>query len=274
MFLRGVMPPARRASYFVYSTVLAAAISTFPACKALAQTTDSSQFASSTDFASSSDSGSPDLPSLSVSAEGSGTGAAGRGQDYGSSKGFVSHLTYELGAGANRPIANTRQYLTWGGNFGGGVGYRFGDRLRTFIDYQFIDDKLPGSRISYVGAQGGNAHIWSLTLNPEVDLLPKATNGVYLTGGVGFYRKLTSYTAPEDVLTIFGVEEENAVVDHFSSNQFGGSFGAGFRHKLRWQDHTQVFAEVRYLYVNTPSNPGYNIFGSTALIPLTLGVRF
>jgi len=286
MSLRGITPLLRRASYFVFPVVFAASITLLPASEAVAQSTDSSQLASTTEFASSVDPGSASLsapassldPSLGANGSGSGVGsgaAAGGGQDYGGSgKGIMSHLTYELGAGANRPNANTRQYETWGGNFGGGVGYRVSDRLKTFIDYQFIDDKLTGRAISNVGAEGGNAHIWSLTVNPELDLLPKAANGVYLTGGFGFYRKVTTYTDPEEVYTYYGIGVENEEVAHFSSNQWGGSFGAGFRHKLRWQDHTQVFAEVRYLYVNTPSNPIYGVFGSTAIIPATFGVRF
>jgi hypothetical protein len=281
MSVRGVMPLLRRASYFVFPAVFAVAITALPASEALAQSADSSQFVNSTDLASSADPGYASSSSPSLSAEGSGSGVAsgavaGGGQEYGSGKNkdILSHLTFEAGAGFNRPNANTREFLTWGGQFDAGVGYRFNDRLRTFIDYQFIEDKLTGSSISVVGAQGGHANIWSLTLNPEIDLLPKSTNGPYLTGGFGFYRKVTSYTDPVEVEEGFGVGVENEVVSHFSSNQWGGSFGAGFRHKLRWQDHTQVFAEVRYLFVNTPSNPTYNVLGSTAIIPLTLGVRF
>jgi hypothetical protein len=282
MSLRGFQLLLRRASYFIFPAVFTISITAFSSSTALAQNEDSSRSSGSADFASSADLGSVSLSS--PDAAGSGTGvalgaaaAAGGGQydSSNSNKGILSHLTYEFGGGFNRPNANTRTYLTWGGNFGGGVGYRFNDRLRAFLDYQFIDDKLPGSVIAEVGAEGGHAHIWSLTANPEVDLLRKRANTPYLTGGFGFYRKVTSYTDPQEVEDGFGgVGEQNQVVAHFSSNQYGGSIGAGLRHRLSSDGNMSVFAEVRYLFVNTPSNPAYNVLGSTAIIPLTVGVRF
>ncbi len=116
-----------------------------------------------------------------------------------------------------------------------------------------MDDKLPGSLIGYAGAQGGHAHIWSLTLDPVIDLFPKAKNSVYVTGGGGFYRKVTSFTDPEEVEECYYfcvVGTENVVVSHFSSNQGGVNVGVGFTHTLGSADmgssgNLKVFAEAR-----------------------------
>jgi hypothetical protein len=70
------------------------------------------------------------------------------------------------------------------------------------------------------------------------------------------------------------------VANHFSSNQGGANFGFGLTHRLggTYNDGTmKLFAEVRYLYVDTPR---YNAFtgtlpmGATELIPVAFGVRW
>jgi hypothetical protein len=189
-------------------------------------------------------------------------------------------LAFEAGAGANSPIGNDTPVITWGGNYTVGGGVHFSKRFSLLAEYQFIDDKLPGSLIADANSQGGNAHIWSLTLDPVVDLFPRRANSVYVTGGGGFYRKLTSFTDPEEVVECFyycGIFVENAVVGHFSSNQGGANVGLGFTHRLggtSGDGDAKLYAEARYLFVNTPGINENNGLGTTELIPITLGVRW
>jgi hypothetical protein len=155
-------------------------------------------------------------------------------------------------------------------------------------EYQFIGDKLPGNLIAETGANGGDAHIWSLTLDPVIDLFPKSKNSVYVTGGGGFYRKVTNFTDPEEAeyceYYYCGITTENAVVGHFSSNQGGWNVGAGFTHRvggLSGDGRMKLFAEARYLDVLTPASQiapdglgTATVSSGTKLIPITLGVRW
>lgn len=164
----------------------------------------------------------------------------------------------------------------------------FGKHFALLAEYQFIDDKLPGAIIAETQANGGDAHIWSLTLAPVIDLFPKAKNDIYVTGGGGFYRKLTSFTDPTVGLFCNYFCEEgvtNEVVGHISSNQGGWNVGGGFQHRLGSQfndSRAKLFAEVRYLYVDTPVEegvspsglPAIGIAAGTKLIPVTFGVRW
>jgi hypothetical protein len=220
-----------------------------------------------------------------------GGGGHAAGQEYGGQGGFKhyvgSRFAFEAGGGANAP-AGDKSYITWGGQFTVGAGLNFNKYLGTLIEYQFMDDKLPGALIAETGASGGYAHIWSLTVAPVIDLMPKSTNDIYVTGGGGFYRKVTSFTDPEEeeYCTYYycGVGTENAVVGHFSSNQGGFNIGAGFQHRVGGvygDGKTKLFVEARYLDVLTPasvSNP--NGLGTTAVaagtkvIPISVGVRF
>lgn len=176
------------------------------------------------------------------------------------------HIALDLGAGFNAPIGNDIPYITWGGNFTVGGGVHLNKRATILAEYQFIGDKLPGGLIADAGTEGGHAHIWSFTLNPVIDLFPKRANSLYLTGGGGFYRKVTSFTEPG--------EYQNYVVGHFSSNQGGESFGLGITHKMRWETDTRVFFEARYMFLNTPPITATNGLGTTELLPVTIGVRW
>jgi hypothetical protein len=225
--------------------------------------------------------------SLGSGSLGSGGGAAA-GQDYGSHRSLFRGLAFEASGGANAPLGNSSNYVTWGGNFTAGGGLHFSRRFSLLAEYQFLDDKLPGNLIAETGASGGNAHIWSLTLDPVIDLFPKSTNSVYVTGGGGFYRKVTNFTDPEEQeycdYYYCGIATENVVIGHFSSNQGGWNVGGGFTHRvggLSGDGQMKLFAEVRYLDVDTPavsSSPnglGTTTVGAgTKVLPISFGVRW
>jgi hypothetical protein len=223
-----------------------------------------------------------------LNAEGSAGGGAGAGQDYGRHHDWAGRLAFEASGGANAPLGNDANYITWGGNFTAGGGLHFSRGISLLAEYQLLDDKLPGNLISETGANGGYARIWSLTLDPVIDLFPKATNSVYVTGGGGFYRKVTSFTDPQqgEYCTYFycGVVTQNVVVGHFSSNQGGYNVGGGFTHKvggLSGDGKMKLFAEVRFLDVDSPavqSSPnglGTTTIGAgTKVLPVSLGARW
>lgn len=242
---------------------------------------------SSTDYLSLVADPSPAVPSAPAAApkpagqyDNSGGGGAGTG--------LRSKLAFEVGGGFNFPTSNTSDALTWGGQFSAGGGLRFSHGLQLLIDYQFMRDGLPGKLITQSGATGGNAHIWSFTVNPVIDLMPKSSNSVYVTGGGGFYRKVTNFTVdqPTQFCSYFycGVGYAPQTVGHFSSNQGGFSIGGGVQHKFQGmygEGHTAIFAEVRYLNIMTPAvNHSPNGLGTvavpsgTTLIPINFGFRF
>ncbi len=231
--------------------------------------------------------GSAALPAAPSPSEGSGAGGQYGGR-YRHRDNMFSHLTFEAGGGFNAPSENSSPYITWGGNLTVGAGYRFSPYLSMLAEYQFIDDKLPGAIVAEAGSDGANAHIWSLTLAPVLDLFPHSSNSVYVTGGGGFYRKVTNFTNLNlgyycDYFYCYpGVTSQ--VVGHFSSNQGGWNIGAGFTHRLGGtygDSKLKLFAEARYLKVLTPAvytqpnGLGTTYVGAnTELIPVTFGVRW
>jgi hypothetical protein len=224
----------------------------------------------------------PEAPTPSASAS---SGGGGGGQYAAGERHSVLHSwTFEASGGFNAPESNS---VTYGGQFTVGGGLKFNKYLSTLIEYQFLDDKLPGYLIAEAGANGGYAHIWSFTIDPVIDLMPKSTNGVYVTGGGGFYRKVTSFTDPEETEYCYyfcEVGTVNAVVGHFSSNQGGVNVGAGFQHRVggaSGDSNMKLFAEARYVDVFTPAVMGSanglgvtSVAANTKVIPVSVGVRF
>lgn len=202
-----------------------------------------------------------------------GKGAAG--QDDTGHHGMFHSLAFEAGGGFNAPIGNDTPYITWGGNFTGGAGLHFSRRFSLLGEFQFMDNKIPGALVAAGGGQTGDAHIISITAAPVIDLFPKRTNSVYVTGGGGYYHKSTNFNIQE-CCDFYGYPV-TVTANSFSSNQAGGNIGLGFTHRIGgvYGDGTmKVFAEARYLFINTPPITANNGLGTTELLPVTLGLRF
>jgi hypothetical protein len=210
-----------------------------------------------------------------AAAFGEGAAAGGGQESNGGHHRFYEGLTFEAGAGFNAPIGNDTPYITWGGNFTGGGGLRFNKRFSLLGEFQFMDNKLPGAFIAAGGGQLGNAHIVSLTAAPVIDLFPKWTNSVYVTGGGGYYHKSTNFDVQE--CCDFEGYPVDVTANSITSNQLGGSLGLGFTHRLggiNGDGQMKLFAEARYVYLHTPPITQTNGLGTTELIPVTFGVRF
>jgi hypothetical protein len=214
-----------------------------------------------------------------ASPEPSGSGGGQYDNHGGGGHGRFSHWAFEAGAGANAPIGNDQPYITWGGNFTVGAGLHLTRRFTAMAEYQFMDNKLPGSLIATGGSDAGNAHINSITGAGFFDLVPeKWKTGVYAVGGWGYYHMSTNFTDYE-CCDFYGYE---VPVTAFSitSNQQGANIGLGIYHKLGGvygDSQTRLFAEARYLFINSPGlyYQGYYVGGGTTeLIPITLGFRF
>ena len=192
-----------------------------------------------------------------------------------------SHLAVEAGAGFTAPVGNDVRdgYDTWGYNITAGAGWNFTKHLGALLEYQFNRNKIPGATLAAIGAPGGNINTWSLTVDPIFYVPLTKSFGGYVTGGGGFYRKVTNFTAPEEeeFCSFFcEVGVENVTIGHFSSNQGGLNIGVGGYWKAFGEDsNAKLYAEARYVWVDSPSATATtNGEGTEGLIPVTFGIRF
>jgi len=236
---------------------------------------------------------------------GGGNGAGqygGRRSSYPNYESRMSHIAFEGGFGFSLPVGNDTNFsqtalddgdlspaeaIGYGLTVGG--GWNFTKKFGALLEYQFLRQGMSSDYLNALNAAegtsssgtpiGGNINTWSLTIDPVYYLPLNRKNGVYVTGGGGFYRKVTNFTEPVEECGYYGFcYDVSETVDHFSSNQGGINGGFGFYHKIFGEDSNgKLYAEVRYVWVNSPaasSSNGGQGEGTESLIPVTFGIRF
>lgn len=192
-----------------------------------------------------------------------------------------SHFAFEAGGGFTAPIGNDVRggYDGWGYNVTLGGGWNFSKYIGALLEYQFNRNVIPQSTLNAIGVPSGNINTWSLTLDPIIYLPMTHSMGAYITGGGGFYRKVTNFSAPQQVeqcyyFCYYGYT--NQTIGHFSSNQGGLNIGLGGYWKAFGPDsNAKLYAEARYVWVDSPRpTDTQQGEGTEGLIPVTFGIRF
>lgn len=268
------------------ASVLALTAASYPALAqtdtSAAVTDDGHAYSSSTDWKAYLDSDSLEgsgSPSPAPKPAAGQYGSNNRYPGYGGDR--WSHIAIEAGGGFTAPIGNDVRdgYNTWGYNITAGAGWNFTKRIGALLEYQFNRNKIPGATLAAIGAPDGNINTWSLTIDPIIYLPVSKSLGAYVTGGGGFYRKVTNFSAPEEEEYCYyfcEVGYVNETIGHFSSNQGGLNIGVGGYWKAFGPDsNAKLYAEARYVWVDSPAATATtNGEGSEGLIPVTFGIRF
>jgi hypothetical protein len=195
-------------------------------------------------------------------------------------EGKWSHIAFVGGGGFTAPVGNaTHGFETWGYNFDVGGGWNFTKKFGVLFEYQFNKNKIPGSTIALVGAQGGNINTHLFLFDPVYYFPVHKTTGGYVTGGVGFSRKVTNFTDIQtgEVCYYFCYYENVPVtVYNFTSTQLAADAGVGMYWKAFGPDsNVKLFAEARYIFVDSPSaTKTSDGEGTEGIIPVTFGIRF
>ena len=215
---------------------------------------------------------------------GGGAGGGQYGQGGGSGGGhrgvFHHPLAFEAGGGFNGPVGNDTPYITWGGNF------TVGARL------PFLQGVLHAAGVSIHGRQAARRlYFGGQTLRRAMPIstrLPALPSSISLRNGItaSTWLAASAFTTSRQTSAImcaatFMDTVSRRTSSRFTSNQWGGSGGLGFYHRLGGDMYgpdtagtSEIFAEARYLYVHTPPISQNNGLGTTELIPVTVGVRF
>jgi opacity protein-like surface antigen len=188
-----------------------------------------------------------------------------------------SKMAFNVGGGFTEPVVHTESRANTGFNITAGAGYKFVPQFGLSAEFGYNRLDLSDNVLTAAGVPGGNAHIYSATLQPTVHFNPQGRFGVYATGGGGFYRRTIDFTAPTlDTVTLFdpfyGVFFPAAVpatqiLASFTQNKGGLNIGGGIEVRLKGDSNTKVYAEARYHYIyTTPIR--------TTILPVTFGFRW
>ena len=212
------------------------------------------------------------------------------------------------GAGFTAPVGGNSDYLktAWGIQVGG--GRNFNKHVGLNVEFNWDQFGLTGQTLTnqstlYFGPDpsspnpnglDANNHIWSFSIDPIYNLYSGEGLGAYVTGGVGFYHKVTNFTLPQEEESCYyfcEVFEANETVDHYTSNAPGFNAGFGLTYKFSRFSNERFYGEVRYVYIDNSYRAGYtlnniasapdtatNLFPqnsqTTSYFPVKFGIRF
>jgi opacity protein-like surface antigen len=175
---------------------------------------------------------------------------------------------FNFGGGPMSIPNGSNSPLTPGYNFNVGMGYNFTPRVG--LDLEFLDAGfgLTQAAVNQAGAIDGDAHIWSVTLNPIYRFRLGGPFGAYIIGGGGYYEEDIRYTDEVQVFVprYYGYYTGQGLEDVYQDTGYGGlNAGAGLTWNLGWG--TKLYVEARYHYIFSPGV-------KTEIIPVTIGLRW
>lgn len=186
-------------------------------------------------------------------------------------------FTANFGGGFTAMTGRVSQELDNGWNISGGAGINLANPLSVGLQFTYNGMSPSTSLLSTANAPGGTARVWSITLDPRLQLGSISRFSPYLVGGVGYYRRTVDFTRPGFIpFTIIdpffgflnGIVPANIVIGTTSKGGIGGNLGAGVSFGLGERAQgARFFAEARYHYANTGAIP-------TRMVPVTFGIRF
>jgi opacity protein-like surface antigen len=187
--------------------------------------------------------------------------------------------TFNVGGGASLPNGTTNTYVRGGGGIAAaGAARNYSKYFGLRLDFQFDNLPLRTSALESAQAPGATDHVYSLMLDPIINIPASKNWGGYLVFGPSFLHrsgKLDSSTAiPGSACNGFftwwghcfaSALPINGNFLHSSQNEFGYNFGGGITRKIR--PNMDLYAEFRYLHGK------YNNI-TTDLRPITIGIRW
>jgi hypothetical protein len=157
------------------------------------------------------------------------------------------------------------------------VGYKFVPSFGISAEFGYNRLGLSDRILTNANVPGGNAHIYSVTLEPTIHFNGTGRFGAYLIGGGGFYHRTIEFTAPTvDQVTLFdpfygvfypAAVNSTAILASFEQNKAGLNIGGGIEVKLRGDSNARFYTEARYHYIYTSPV-------RTTILPVTFGFRW
>ena len=191
---------------------------------------------------------------------------------------LTERLTFHVGGGVSPVVGQASRRLDTGWHFDAGAGVKLSPAIEATVDYRYHGFGVTDLVLNEFQVPNGHAHLWSLTLDPKVQIPINSKVRPYVIGGVGYYRRTVEFTAPTVTQGLvfdpffdafFSVPyAAEQVLGTMRRSGIGGSLGGGFEVKVGSGDSSaKFFSEARYEYADTGKIP-------TRMVPVTFGIRW
>jgi hypothetical protein len=188
--------------------------------------------------------------------------------------------TFNVGGGGGLTSGTTRTFARSGGGIASaGIARNYSKYFGFRLDVQWDNLPLRNSALQQAQAPGGNAHVYSVMLDPIINIpATKQWSGYILLGPSYYHRsgKLDSSSAIPGTgcnpfwawwgacYTGSSLRSDGKFL-RSSLNEYGENFGAGVARKI--SPKVDVYAEFRFLH-------GTHKGITTDLRPITIGLRW
>lgn len=260
-------------------------------------------------------------------------GRSGRPRYRGGNQNPDGSNKYEFyaGVGLTAPVGNTHEYYTPDYAIQVGVGRNFSDKWGVNVEFNWDNMNLQGNTLmnqqnlyntyiniynnycttnpsdpncadapaSTISGLDAYSHIWSFSLQPVYKIPVNEGLGAYVTGGIGFYHKITTFTEPETgcdpfYAAYYGIcieDSANEPIDSYTSNAPGVNAGLGLTYKFSRFSNERFYIEAKYVYTFNSQRQGVTVqtasaaninetndfpanSNRTSWVPIKVGIRF
>ena len=225
------------------------------------------------------------LPLLQISAQlpRPRLGNAQRYKDHFHNDDGSTRYSFDLGGGGALITGATKHSITSGGVIASSAGLNFNRRIALAVRGEYGKFGVPAPVLSAYNQPDGNVQIISATMNVLARYHAGAHFLTYVTGGGGYYRRVTKFTTPTGNAICIGgpcITSGSSVVNAvYYSNTYGGNAGLGFEWKPSLFSNQKIFVEARYHFLaeQTPGLIGvlYPMNSRSAqYLPVLAGLRW
>jgi hypothetical protein len=163
-----------------------------------------------------------------------------------------TRYSIEFGAGPSFATGATANYVTNGGVVAAAFGLNLNRRVALQARGEYDQFGVPGRVLAAYGQPDGRVQIASATLNTILRYHVGSHMQAYVTGGGGYYRRVTRFVTPSNSTVCIGgscLTGGGVTNGFFVNNTAGGNGGFGFEWKPSFYSNQKIFAEVRYNFL-------------------------
>jgi len=189
---------------------------------------------------------------------------------------FWNRISPEMAGGYAPVVSRGTGYYGSGFTASAGANARINGRWRVQAEGQILGQQgVSSPATSGSGSDAdeeASSYIFAAHLDALYNLRPDSANSPYLIGGGGYYHLGTHVycSASEKQSGCASGSDNPFTTDIASVNAAGFNVGAGIRHKLYVDRHTELFVEARYHYIASGSSP----VGQVSMLPVSVGIRW
>lgn len=187
--------------------------------------------------------------------------------------------SFNAGGGASLTSGTTKTYVRGGGGIAtAGVARNYSKYFGFRLDFQFDNLPLRQSALQLAQAPGANSHVYTLSLDPIINIPVNREWGGYIVFGPSFFHRTgkldSSLAQPGSACNGFFdwwgscFNGSLPLSGHFlkaSQNEFGENFGGGITRRI--SSRFELYGEIRLMH---GSHNGL----TTDVRPVTVGLRW